>query len=82
MILLTLIHQTRVKNKARHRGVTSGSFMESFLLVLNKAAKLIAPFKATESKVVVLAALTDVFIEHGFSLEQSLILSVKAYEIA
>ena len=59
-----------------------GSFMESFLLVLNKAAKMIAPFKATESKVVVLAALTDVFIEHGFSLEQALILSVKAYEIA
>ncbi len=59
-----------------------GSFMESFILVLDKAAKMVAPFKATESRIIVLAALTDVFIEHGFSLEQSLILSVKAYEIA
>jgi len=55
--------------------------MESFVLVLNKAAKMIAPFKAIQNRVVVLAALTDVFIEHGFSLDQALILSVKAYEI-
>jgi hypothetical protein len=55
--------------------------MESLNLVIEKAAKMIAPYKATENKYVVLTALTDLFIEHGFSLEQSLILSLKAYEL-
>jgi len=64
------------------RSINNAFFMESFLLVLNKAAKMIVPFKATEKRVVVLAALTNVFIEHGFSLDQALVLSVKAYEIA
>jgi hypothetical protein len=56
--------------------------MESFSLVINKAADMIAPFKGETSKAVVLAALVDVFIEHGFTLEQALILAVKAYEIS
>jgi hypothetical protein len=56
--------------------------MESFDLVLNKAAKMIAPFKSGNSKVIILAALVDLFIEHGFSLDQALVLAVKAYEIS
>lgn len=53
--------------------------MESVNLVVLKAAEMIRPYKTTESKVVLLAALTDVFIEHGFTAQQALILAVKAY---
>jgi hypothetical protein len=56
--------------------------MDSVILVINKAAKMVAPFKAENEKAIVLAALVDVFIEHGFSLNQALILSVRAYEIS
>lgn len=42
---------------------------------------MIAPYKATENKYVVLSALTEVFIEHGFNVNQSLVLALKAYEL-
>lgn len=53
--------------------------MESVNLVILKAAEMIAPYKATENKYVVLAALTAVFIEHGFTAQQALVLSLKTY---
>jgi len=52
------------------------------MLVVEKVARLVAPYKATESRVVVLAALTDMFLQYGFDVNQALVLSVKAYEIA
>lgn len=67
------------QKQARHRGVTSGVFMESVNLVVLKAAEMIAPYKSTENKYVVLKALTDVFMDHGFNAQQALVLAVKAY---
>jgi hypothetical protein len=54
-------------------------FMESVNLVVLKAAEMIAPYKGIENKAVIIAALMDVFIEHGFTVEQSMVLAVKAY---
>lgn len=67
------------KNKARLRGVTSSKVMESVNLVVMKAAEMIAPYKATEDKYLILKVLTEVFIEHGFTAQQALVLSLKAY---
>lgn len=55
--------------------------MESINLVVMKAAQMIAPYKSTENKYVLLKALIDVFIEHGFTAQQALVMSIKAYEL-
>jgi len=53
--------------------------MDQVTQVLKMAAQMIAPYKATEEKRVVIAALVELFLDHGFDLNQATILSIKAY---
>ena len=48
---------------------------------INKAARIIAPYKTIEKKEIVLAALVSLFSDLGFDVTQSLVLSVKAYRV-